>query len=314
MVPASRGILTVRDGAARQRGKGLFVAEVTGEGQNLDRWLVRPREGPLPAYSADARVAVYIDFENLVLGAGRGLPGQSDPIPASALTVLCRGFYGNASIRRAYADWGNSRFGQYQNALADNGVDLVQITRAGTSGKNAADIRMTVDAMEVLITHPDVAVFILVTGDSDYSPLVHRLREFGKYVVGVGTQASASARLVSVCSEYKFWGTIAAAAEPAAQPAVSAAFDIADAEGLLVRAFERIPTDAPTAGTIKNKMLALDPSFDEANYGCRSFRDFLARMSHRVATVGRSGADITIALSTTATGPGSSPAGVGVTP
>ena len=260
---------------------------------SLDRWM---RAQPLTKYLPEARVAVFIDFENLVCGAGKGLPGQSEPIPAKALTLLCRGFYGNASIRKAYADWANSGFGRYQPALADNGVDLIQIAHHGVAGKNAADIRMAVDAMEVLITHPDVDVFILVTGDSDYSPLVHRLREFGKHVVGVGTQANASQRLVSVCSEYKFWGTIVAEVEPAAQPAVSAAFDIADAEALLLRAFEQIGTDTPTAGTVKNKMLVLDPSFDQANYGCRTFRDFLNRFSHHVAVAGRSGADITIRL------------------
>jgi hypothetical protein len=73
-------------------------------------------------------------------------------------------------------------------------------------------------------------------------------------------------------------------------------FNIADAETLLIRAFEQIPTDTPTAGTVKNKMLMLDPSFDQANYGCGSFRDFLTHLSHRVAPVGRSGQDITIAL------------------
>ncbi|MBX7270049.1 NYN domain-containing protein [Micromonospora sp. Llam7] len=264
-----------------------------GKSSSLARWR-RPQ--PFVTYPEQERVAVFIDFENLVCGAGKGLPGQSDPIPATALTYLCRGFHGNASIRRAYADWANSGFGKYQHALANNGVDLVQIARSGGTGKNSADIRMAVDAMEVLITHPDVAVFLLVTGDSDYSPLVHRLREFGKHVVGVGTQASASQRLVSVCSEYKFWGTIVAAVEPATRPAVTAAFDLTQAERLLVRAFEQLTTDTPTASTVKNKMLSLDPSFDQANYGCRTFRDFLSRLEHRVTTVGRSGQDIVITL------------------
>jgi uncharacterized protein (TIGR00288 family) len=82
-------------------------------------------------------------------------------------------------------------------------MTLIQVTRFGAQQKNAADILMAVDAMEVLITHPDVGTFMLVAGDGDYSPLVQRLREFGKRVVGVGTKASASARLVAVCSECK---------------------------------------------------------------------------------------------------------------
>ena len=181
--------------------------------------------------------------------------------------------------------------------MADNGVDLIQIAHHCVSGKNAADIRLAVDAMEVLITHPEINVFILVTGDSDYSPLVHRLREFGKHVVGVGTQATASQRLISVCSSYRFWATVVAEAEPDAQPAVTASFDLADAEGLLVQAFQQLPGENLTASTVKSKMLALDPAFDERNYGCRNFRDFLTRLPNRkVTTVGKSGDDITLHL------------------
>ncbi|MDQ3151421.1 MAG: NYN domain-containing protein [Actinomycetota bacterium] len=261
-------------------------------GEVLEPWR---QEGIVP-YGDDAgRVAVFLDFENLVLGAGQGLPGHDEPIPAKALAWLCRGF-GNASIRRAYADWTKVTFGRYQEALATNGVDLIQIGRFGMQHKNAADIRMAVDAMETLIAHPDVGVFILVTGDSDYSPLVARLREHGKHVVGVGTEPNASARLVSVCSRYKFWGTLVAEVDPSARATAQATFDIADAEALLVRAFERTSTDTPTAGAVKNAMRALDPAFDENNYGCSRFREFLARLAHRVRTAGQSGSDITIAL------------------
>jgi NYN domain len=80
--------------------------------------------------------------------------------------------------------------------------------------------------VEPIFTHPAVEVFVLVTGDSDYSPLIRRPREYGKWVVGVGTEANASRLLVSVCSEYKFWGTLVAQVDPAAQPAITAAFDI----------------------------------------------------------------------------------------
>ena len=164
-----------------------------------------------------AQVAVFVDFENLVLGAVKELPDQANPAPYEALTRLCRG-YGNASVRRAYADWANPLFGSHQEDLAMNGVDLIQVARVGIQNKNAADIRMAVDAMETLIVHPEVSVFILVSGDGDYSPLVQRLREFGKWVVGVGTEANASRKLVSVCSEYKYWGTLVAEVEPAARP------------------------------------------------------------------------------------------------
>jgi len=113
-------------------------------------------------------------------------------------------------------------------------------------------------------------------------------------VVGVGTEANASRKLVSVCSEYKYWGTLVAEVEPAARPA--AAFDIAEAEQLLVRAFEESSSETLTAGGLKSKMLALDPAFDEHNYGCRSFRAFLALLPERVRVVEAAGPDIIVRL------------------
>jgi hypothetical protein len=240
-----------------------------------------------------AQVAVFVDFENLVLGAVKELPGQANPAPYEALTRLCRG-YGNASVRRAYADWANPLFGGHQEDLAMNGVDLIQVARVGIQNKNAADIRMAVDAMETLIVHPEVSVFILVSGDGDYSPLVQRLREFGKWVVGVGTEANASRKLVSVCSEYKYWGTLVAEVVPAARPA--AAFDLGEAEQLLIRAYEESNAETMTAGGLKSKMLTLDAAFDEHNYGARSFRAFLSMLPERVEIVQAGGPDLTVRL------------------
>jgi uncharacterized LabA/DUF88 family protein len=242
-----------------------------------------------------AQVAVFVDFENLVIGAEKELPDQANSAPYEALTRLCRG-YGTAAVRRAYADWANPLFGKHQEDLSMNGVDLIQVARVGIQNKNAADIRMAVDAMETLIVHPEVSVFVLVSGDGDYSPLVQRLREFGKWVVGVGTEANASRKLVSVCSEYKYWGTLVAEVEPAARPAGKGAFDVAAAEGLLVRAFEESGLDSMTAGGLKSKMLALDPAFDEHNYGIRNFRAFLGQLSSRVEIAGSSGPDVVVKL------------------
>jgi uncharacterized LabA/DUF88 family protein len=242
------------------------------------------------------QVAVFIDLENLALGAGEDLPGEAEPIPYKALELLTRD-YGNASIRRAYADWSRPEFGRYQNSLAQNGITLIQVTRFGAQQKNAADILMAVDAMEVLITHPDVATFLLVAGDGDYSPLVQRLREFGKRVVGVGTRASASSRLVAVCSEYKYWGTIVAAVNPAVRAEVGANFNIDDAKRLVIAAMEEAPDDSATGSWLKSKMLSLDPAFDERNYGSSSFRAFLSKLPDVVAvTKSRSSPDIRVSL------------------
>jgi len=246
--------------------------------------------------SAAELVAVFIDLENLALGAGESMPGQADPIPYKALELLCRD-YGNTSIRRAYADWSRPEFAKHQHNLAQNGITLIQVTRFGAQQKNAADILMAVDAMEVLITHPDVGTFMLVAGDGDYSPLVQRLREFGKYVVGVGTKASASARLVAVCSEYQYWGTIVAAVNPAVRAEVGAKFDIADAERLVVEAMEESPDATATGSWLKSKMMALDPAFDERNYGSKSFRALLSRLPGLIEVKkDRSSSDMRVSL------------------
>jgi NYN domain/OST-HTH/LOTUS domain len=251
----------------------------------------RPAEG-----SPGDLVAVFIDLENLALGAGEDLPGEAEPIPYKALERLCRD-YGNTSIRRAYADWSRPEFGRYQHSLAQNGITLIQVTRFGAQQKNAADILMAVDAMEVLITHPDVGTFLLVAGDGDYSPLVQRLREFGKWVVGVGTRASASSRLVAVCSEYKYWGTIVAAVNPSVRAEVGANFNIDDARRLVVAAMEEAPDASTTGSWLKSKMLALDPSFDERNYGSSSFRVLLSRLPDLVEVKrDRSSSDMLVSL------------------
>lgn len=226
------------------------------------------------------QVAVFFDFENLALGASRDFPELGvQAVPAAALQLLCQQ-RGSARIRRAYADWGQPPFAPHQQALALNGIDLIQVKRFGAQQKNAADIRMAVDAMETLITHPEVTTFVLVAGDGDYTPLVQRLREYGKTVIGVGTEASASPRLVAVCSEYKYWGTLLAEVNPAVRSAVQADFDVAVAIRVLLRAIDQVSDTTAdgwaAAGPLKSRMLSIDSAFDNANYGARTFTAFLA--------------------------------------
>ncbi len=241
------------------------------------------------------QVALYLDFENLVIGAAV-LPGDN-PVPYKALELLCRD-YGNAAIRRAYADWTRPQYGSRQQDLALNGIEMIQVTRFGVQQKNAADILLTADAMEALFTRPEVATFILVAGDGDYTPLVQRLRSFGKKVVGVGTEASASTRLVAVCSEYKYWGTLVGAVDPTVRAELGTKFDIADAQRLVVAALEESPDTSATGAWLKSKMLALDPSFDERNYGRKSFREFLKLLPDVVKVEHKASSDMRVSLIT----------------
>jgi len=153
------------------------------------------------------RAAVFIDFENLVCTVGSAMHG----VTRQAMEMLCNR-HGGASVRRAYADWGDPGFSKYQEDLALNGIELIHVFRFGSMRKNAADIRMTVDAMETLVTHPDVSTYVIVAADGDYSPLAQRLREYGKVVIAAGSKPSE--RLIAVCNAYVPWDSLLADLQP----------------------------------------------------------------------------------------------------
>ncbi|WP_425955498.1 NYN domain-containing protein [Xylanimonas sp. McL0601] len=149
----------------------------------------------------EERLAVFIDYENLALGAREHLGGMQfdfGPI-ADALAVR-----GRVVVRRAYADW--SYFDEDRRALTRHQVELIEMTqRMGASRKNAADIKMVVDAIEMAFEREYISTFVMCTGDSDFSPLVHKLRELNKRVIGVGVEKSTSRLLPAACDEFLFY-------------------------------------------------------------------------------------------------------------
>ncbi len=150
---------------------------------------------------AEERLAVFIDYENLALGAREHLGGMTfdfGPI-ADALAVR-----GRVVVRRAYADW--SYFDEDRRALTRHQVELIEMPqRMGASRKNAADIKMVVDAIEMAFERDYISTFVMCTGDSDFSPLVHKLRELNKRVIGVGVELSTSRLLPPACDEFLFY-------------------------------------------------------------------------------------------------------------
>ncbi len=112
---------------------------------------------------------------------------------------------GPAVVKRAYGDWG--RFLRYRDELMDLSIDLFQIY-SGRAGKNRADIRMAIDALEIAMTRPQVQTFVIVSGDSDFSPLVARLREYGRYTLGIGPRRITHELLVRSCDEFVYLETI----------------------------------------------------------------------------------------------------------
>jgi hypothetical protein len=150
--------------------------------------------------SDDERIALFLDYENLAIGARDGLgvtPFDFGPI-ADALAER-----GRVVARRAYADWSN--FDEDRRLLTRAQVELIEIPQKMGSRKNAADIKMAVDAVEMAFERSFITTFAIGTGDSDFTPLVHKLRELDKRVIGIGVQSSTSALLPPACDEFLFY-------------------------------------------------------------------------------------------------------------
>jgi hypothetical protein len=162
---------------------------------------VGPSPGALHVAHDDERIALFLDYENLAIGAHEGLgvsPFDFGPI-SDALAER-----GRVVVRRAYADWSN--FDEDRRLLARAQVELIEIPqRMGASRKNAADIKMAVDAIQLAFERGFVTTFAIGTGDSDFTPLVHKLRELDKRVIGIGVQSSTSALLPPACDEFLFY-------------------------------------------------------------------------------------------------------------
>jgi uncharacterized protein (TIGR00288 family) len=142
-----------------------------------------------------------MDFENIVLG----LPQQARFRPKAIIGRVLD--VGKIVVKRSYADWG--RYSKDKLKLHALGFDLLDIPVRSMTGKNSADIRMVVDAMEMIITSPHIDTFALVTGDSDFTPLVSKLREHDKHVIGIGVKKSSSKLLIESCDEFVFYDEIA---------------------------------------------------------------------------------------------------------
>jgi uncharacterized protein (TIGR00288 family) len=223
-------------------------------------------------------LAVFIDFENLALGVnqqgkGRARTKQQTLDMSRVLERLVE--KGKVVAKRAYADWG--RFDTYVAPLHNLGIELTEIPERGMTGKNSADIRLVVDAMELSYAKEHIDTFVIVSGDSDFTPLVLRLKENGKTVVGVGMKDSTSDLLAANCDEFIYYEDIGA---PAGAPTISQ--DIPrtkrPAFKLLfetIEALQRENVDAMHSSLLKDTIKRKQPSFAEATYGYRSFTQLL---------------------------------------
>ncbi|MEZ4417825.1 MAG: NYN domain-containing protein [Gemmatimonadota bacterium] len=209
--------------------------------------------------------ALLIDFDNVTMGIRSDL---SRELKALLNSEIIRG---KVAVQRAYADW--RRYPQYIVPLSEASIDLIFAPAYGSSKKNATDIRLAIDALELVFIRPEIYTFILLSGDSDFSSLVLKLKEYGKYVIGVGLQESSSDILVQNCDEYYSYSTITGLTKTT--DAERVAFD---PWVLVEKAVERMVerSDVMRSDRLKQVMVELDPSFEERKFGFAKFSKFLA--------------------------------------
>ena len=230
--------------------------------------------------SQNSRVAVYLDFDNIVISwydrvHGRNSYGRDrqriiespeDPEIAERLTAATidvgaiidyAASFGTLVLTRAYADWSSPVNAVYRNQLVARAVDLVQLFPAAAYAKNGADIRLAVDTVEDMFRLPDLTHVVIVAGDSDYVPLAQRCRRLGRYVVGVGVAGSTAKSLAAACDEFEAYDSLPGVPRPA-RVATKDAGSRAPARGSRSKSSAAVAadpavTDAPTPPTMRRR-------------------------------------------------------------
>src|SRR5438477_4011672 len=216
-------------------------------------------------------LAIFIDFENLALG----FQNRRDRFDIErVLERLVE--KGKIVAKKAYADW--SRFGPYTQPLHEAAIELVEIPKRAQTGKNSADIHLVVDAMDLAHSKDHIDTFVIVSGDSDFSPLVSKLKENGKHVIGLGMQDSTSELLRDNCDEFIYYEDLVKS--PTLAPVISSqlpetkrkAFSLL-LESML--ALRRENKEVLWSSMIKDTIKRKKPSFNETYHGYRTFSELL---------------------------------------
>src|SRR6266446_1249574 len=247
--------------------------------------------------TSDATMAVFLDLENIALGA-RDAKYPSFDIEKVLERLLLKG---HIVVKKAYCDF--DRYKDFKRGLHEAAFELIEIPHVRQSGKNSADIRMVVDALDLCYTKGHVDTFVILSGDSDFSPLVSKLRENAKTVIGVGVKNSTSDLFINNCDEFIYYDDLvrkepskarrrstAAARSPAAAAdfffndtaaAENKGPDLNDAIELIVETLEALAEERGGSepiwcSMIKQAIKRRHPGFNERAYGFRSFNDLLA--------------------------------------
>ncbi|MFL5583075.1 MAG: NYN domain-containing protein, partial [Gemmatimonadaceae bacterium] len=223
--------------------------------------------GP-PPHAPNA--ALLIDFDNVTMGIRSDLQTELRNLLSSDIVK------GKVAVQRAYADW--RRYPQYILPLTESSIDLIFAPAYGSSKKNATDIRLAVDAMELVFTRPEIGTIILLSGDSDFSSLVLKLKEYGKYVIGVGIRESSSDLLVMNCDEYYSYNALAGLVKTGDEEVVK--WDPWELVGEAIGRMKR-NGDVMRSDRLKQVMQEVDPTFDEKNLGMAKFSRFVQEAAGR---------------------------------
>jgi len=224
--------------------------------------------GPIHTHAPNA--ALLIDFDNVTMGIRSDLQQELRHLLGSEIIK------GKVAVQRAYADW--RRYPQYIVPLAESSIDMIMAPAYGSSKKNATDIRLAVDAIELVFTRPEIGTYILLSGDSDFASLVTKLKEYGKYVIGVGIRESSSDLLVMNCDEYYSYNTLAGLVKSGDEEVVKY-----DPWELVSEAIKRMSQngDVMRSDRLKQVMQEIDNTFDEKNLGISKFSRFCLEASQR---------------------------------
>ncbi len=230
----------------------------------MNRPLIRPgRHLSQPPVHAP-HAALLIDFDNVTLGIQKDLTKELRTLLNSDIIK------GKVAVQRAYADW--RRYPQYIVPLSESSIDLIFAPAFGSSKKNATDIRLAIDAIELVFTRPEIGMFILLSGDSDFSTMVIKLKEYGKYVIGVGIRESASDLLIQNCDEYYSYNDLAGLTKEVDTPSTQR-----DPWELAAEAVAQMARngDVMRSDRLKQVMQQIDSNFDERNAGFNRFSKFV---------------------------------------
>jgi uncharacterized protein (TIGR00288 family) len=219
----------------------------------------------------ERRIALFIDFENIAIGVTDAKYKKFE------VSILLERLLEKGKIvaKRAYCDW--DKFPDYKRELHEAAIELIEIPGRSYSGKNSADIRMAVDAMDMCWSKEHIDLFVIASGDSDFSPLVSKLKENDKYVIGVGVKNSSSDLLIDNCDEFIFYEDLVRGTQKAPTVAFK---DKKQAEvfKLLIdsiKALMRENKEILWGSMVKQTMQRKKPTFNEEYYGYNTFSDLL---------------------------------------